>query len=1241
MSQKIGRLVCAVLFLCGGLALAPADRSQAAMAFSPALLPAWFSESPTEPGPQVEPEVLRALAAEEDSPLRVVVHLRVPDHAAPVLAQAAASEDRATARRLLADGLQAQLQASRLSLDGLLDTARAQGELLEERDLWIINGMALTARPALIRKLVASPAVAELRLDHYQQYLMPDELAVSQPLVSRSSELPWGIQRIRAAEVWETLAISGTGAVVAGVDTGVDWQHPDLHAIYRGNLGNGLALHDGSWFDAVSGGLYPYDDDGHGTHTIGSAVGNNGIGVAPGARWIGVKVLDSNGLGYDSNIHAGFQWLLAPEGDPALAPDVVVCSWGATNGSSTTFQADVAALRAAGIFPVFAAGNEGPSEGTLRSPASLPGVFAVGASDPYEAVASSSSRGPSPWGEIKPYVVAPGVGVLSTLPGGTYGFLSGTSMATPHVGGVAALLRGISSTITISAMAQVLTATAIPLSTTIPNNASGWGRIDAYAAAIAVAHPAVVSGTVRRSSGGAIVGGSVGAVPHGEMGNPAAATTDAKGIYYLSLTPGLYDLTAEAFGYTPQTRAMVPVMTDTAQVIDFSLTALPTGMVRGQITISPGTIPVTQGVTVLPVGTPVSTAVDGTGRYALSLPTGSYTLEVRGNGYRVARAAVTIPSGGTTQRNFALEPAPTLLLVDEGAWYYAGTAPYWRAALDDLGYVYAETAIRSIPVTSQTLDLDYDVVLWSSPEASPGIVGAGTLLAQYLAGGGRMLLSGQDVGYFDTGQNLYVFPQEYLVSQLAVAYVKDNAASRVLTGQGPFTGITLTIEGGDGADNQIQPDEIAVNDTDKAVQFWQYQGGQGGGLGSYICTPYRALFFSFGYEAIAEASARREVLARSLDWLMQPSASAGLTVTYAAEPHIGAPGEVVTHVVRVRHIGSAGGADAIHVSLSGNRWPSTVTPASATLAPCTSQTFTVRVTVPLTASWDESDFLTLTVHSSLVAQPLRARLHTKSPAPLLLVDDDRWYSVGPHYEAALQALNMPYDVWETGAAEDTVNGGTVLTSTLLRYPLLLWFTGYDWYEPVTEGEEAQLLFYLNQGGRLLLSGQDFIREKERPLASQMGVARWEYDRGVTDAFGVTEHPAGGTWGPVRLEYPFRDWSDVIEPDAAARIVVRGQMGHPVALGKGGKATQTWRSLFYAFPLEALPLAERTEALDRGLGWVSPLGTSTWEVTPTTPLPGGLVTAVLRLRNDGQEMFTTTLSHYLPSELELVTLHSPA
>lgn len=114
------------------------------------------------------------------------------------------------------------------------------------------------------------------------------------------------------------------------MDTGADWLYPALKFNYRGYNPHGPAKHTGKWFDPVTGYFYPFDDHGHGTHVLGIAVGHGGIRVAPGARWIAVKVLDGNGYGYDSWIHAGFQWLLAPEGDPSLAPDVVNCSWGGT-----------------------------------------------------------------------------------------------------------------------------------------------------------------------------------------------------------------------------------------------------------------------------------------------------------------------------------------------------------------------------------------------------------------------------------------------------------------------------------------------------------------------------------------------------------------------------------------------------------------------------------------------------------------------------------------------------------------------------------------------------------------------------------------------------------------------------------------------------------------------------------------------------------------------------------------------
>jgi len=1230
-----GVLVLVLLF-----ALMPVWPATARPAERQLLLPPWFVASQVPPDPQLDPALLRALSAPGDAPVRVVVLLRTSPGRASLMAVLGKIDDPLTARRMLVSGLQAQMQHSLAPLEPLLSAAKVEGDLLSKRDLWIVNGVALTARQSLIQQLAASPDVAEVRLDRKRTYLdadtSPDTVQALQ--VDRQT-ITWGVQELRAPEVWETLAISGTGTVVASVDTGVDWLHPDLYVNYKGNLGRGMVNHSGTWFDAVSGGTYPYDDDGHGSHTVGTAVGQHGIGVAPGARWIGVKVLDNNGTGFDSDIHAGFQWLLAPEGNPALAPDVVICSWGSANSGNTVFQEDIAALFAAGIFPVFSAGNEGPERASLRSPASLPGVFAVGASDPYGGVASFSSRGPSPWNEIKPYVVAPGVDIYSSMPGGTYALKNGTSMAAPHVAGVAALMRGISTTLPAATLAQVMTETAVPLSVTVPNNDSGWGRVDAYAAVMAVAHPGVVSGTVDSASGVRIADATVVAVPHGEGCRPAQASTDASGGYRLALVPATYDLTASAFGYAAQTRSRVYVVTDAVHSVDFTLIPLPAGSLEGRITVSPTGALVTDAVVIQVIGAPPTTTVDAAGQYALSLPAGSYTVEVRGRGYRVARARVTV-SESTTVQDFQLDPAPTLLFVDEGVWYYESMAPYWRAALDDLGYVYDEVLIKSAPVATDSLDLSYDVVLWSSPAGSPGLVGAGSVLTDYLEAGGRLLLSGQDIGFFDSGTGIFVFPQQYLLDHLGVRYLDDNAPSRVLTGTGPFEGLTIAIAGGDGADNQRLPDEVAVNDLDRAELVWHYVDGRGGGVGTHICTPYRALFFSFGYEAIADAATRREVMARSLDWLVEPSPLSGLTLTYEEGPRIGLPGEQITHVVRVRHVGSAGPSDTVQVTLSGNRWPARVQPGTATLTPCASQYFTVTVTIPPDAAVNETDMMSLVVSSSLLTEPLTKTLQSKTPAPLLLVDDDRWYDVEEKYQEALGTVGIPYDVWNTDLSSGLPNTGQIITDTLLRYPLLLWFTGYDWYAPVTEVEEGALLHYLDAGGRLLLSGQDFLAQELRPLAQRMGVADWSFDQQIEVAMGVTEHPAGGWWGPVTLDYPFRNWGDVVEPDREAEIIARGVLGQPVALGAEGGLTEAWRTLFYAFPVESLPLPQRTEALAHGLGWLSPVGQSTWRITPTTPLLGSYVTATLVLENDDLEIFSTVVSHSVPAELVVTEMHSP-
>lgn len=1181
--------------------------------------------------PVIEPALLHALTDGSGMPIRIITKLRAPE--LPV------NLNQANSPTAMVNALQARHEIAVAPLNSLLAEAQHQGHLLERRDLWIVRSVALTAQADLIRQLMASPAVAALRLDNYRQYVTAQPAVDAR--VTDVTTTTWGLAQIRAPEVWTTLAISGTGATVAVMDTGVDWLHPALAANYRGNLGKGLFDHNSAWFDAVSGGAYPYDDHGHGTHVAGTAVGRaagttGNIGVAPAARWIGVKVFANNGYGYDSWIHAGFQWLLAPGGNPDLAPDVASNSWSSSDGASLEFAEDIERLRQAGIVAVFATGNAGPEPESVGAPASNPGVFAVGASDPDDDVAYFSGRGLSAWGEVKPYVVGPGVHVLSALPGGIYGEKQGTSMATPHVAGLVALLRSADPTLTVAETTRIITQTAVPLTTTVPNNDSGWGRIDAFAAVAAVAHPAIVTGTVKNDNKQTVAGATIIATPLDPFGSPAQTTTASNGKYALALQASVYDLTASAFGHVPQTRRNVVAITDTVKQVDFELAALPTGTVSGRLTISGTTEPPTDTTFIIrALDTPVTTTATVSGTYSFTLPEGVFTVEVRGLGYRVARAPVAVTAGVVTLQDFEVVPAPTLLLVDEGAWYYGSQIRYWEAALDSLDYAYTNHAIKSPPDDTPTYpELSaYDVVLWSSPQGAPGLVNGSDALLSYLWHGGRLLLSGQDVAYFDGGGNsFYPVPQTYLVKQIGAQFAADNAPSRQLTGLGPFSGITVTIEGGSGADNQALPDEVAVAAPDIAGPLWQYTDGGWGGVSASVCVPHRSLFFSFGYEAIADAGQRQDVMARSLDWLTTSPVTVGVTLERTGGPAgIGLPGTQVTHTVAIRHIGYRSPRDPVTLTVKSASWPSAVTPVTVSLPACWPVEATVVVTVPEGTGSNVSDTVTLTVESTLAATSTSLALTTKTPAPVLLVDDDRWYPMEDYYTSALDAAGIPFDVWDNNDNLGGLVGERSPTPDVIQsYPVIVWFTGYDWFAPIYPVEETLLVDYLSGGGRLLLSSQDYLREHpDGPLTKRFGVLSWEEWHNPTSAYGVPDHIAGGTWGPVELEFPFRNFADAIEPVPGAHIVMRGQMGQPIAVAAGDTEART---LLYAFPLEALPLDVRTRSLSRAVDWLSPLGLSHWSITPTVPLAGDRVTHTLVLHNDAASALRATISHTLPVAL---------
>jgi subtilisin family serine protease len=305
----------------------------------------------------------------------------------------------------------------------------------------------VTGQSKLLDTIAAFPEVA--KISELRTYKIPDPIvnATSTPGIDT---VEWGVDRIRAPQVWSQFGTRGEGIVVANIDTGVQFDHPALAAKYRGRDANGAIDHNYNWFDPseVCPTAAPCDNNNHGTHTMGTMVGDDGganqIGVAPGAKFIAAKGCESSSCSDFALLSSG-EWIVAPtdlNGNnprPDLAPDIVNNSWGGL-GYDPFYEEIVQSWLAAGIFPAFSNGNSGPGCNTSGSPGMYNESYSSGAFDINNAIASFSSRGTGENGEIKPNLAAPGVNVRSSIAGGSYGNFSGTSMASPHTAGTVALI---------------------------------------------------------------------------------------------------------------------------------------------------------------------------------------------------------------------------------------------------------------------------------------------------------------------------------------------------------------------------------------------------------------------------------------------------------------------------------------------------------------------------------------------------------------------------------------------------------------------------------------------------------------------------------------------------------------------------------------------------------------------------------------------------------------------------------
>jgi serine protease AprX len=429
------------------------------------------------------------------------------------LSQAAALQTKAEKGRYVYNALLSKSQATQ---GPILRWLRARG--VEYQSFYIVNAILVKGSREIAEALAARPDVARVEGNPliHNNLPQPGPSVDSPPYLQRPDTIEPGINYTHAPQVW-ALGFTGQNIVVASADTGVRWTHNALKPHYRGWDGQN-ADHDYNWHDSIHNSVgnpcgndspFPCDDLGHGTHTTGTMVGDDGmgnqIGMAPGAKWIGCRNMDAN-TGSPARYIECMQWFLAPtqigggNPDPTKAPDITNNSWECppSEGCSTdSLQAAVEAQAAAGIMMVSAAQNSGPNCSTVQNP---PGIYAAtytaGAlSTGTDTIASFSSRGPviaDGSNRIKPDITAPGTGTRScyNTSDAAYANLSGTSMATPHISGAMALLWSAIPSLKhqITASRDALDNSAHFISSTQcgtagpPNNVYGWGRVDIFAA---------------------------------------------------------------------------------------------------------------------------------------------------------------------------------------------------------------------------------------------------------------------------------------------------------------------------------------------------------------------------------------------------------------------------------------------------------------------------------------------------------------------------------------------------------------------------------------------------------------------------------------------------------------------------------------------------------------------------------------------------------------------------------------
>ncbi len=725
-------------------------------------------------------------------------------------------------------------------------------EVADYTPLWAANAIIVKASRKQIEAIAALNSVDSIEEDRIIP--LPETTLVERNADIAEGQMAWGVKTVKADQVWSSFGVDGTGVKVGMIDTGIDPNHVDL---------KGKVLGFKDFVDADN--TTPKDGQGHGTHCAGTILGGSeegrDIGVAPGAKMYVARVFSARGAS-TANLLKAMEWMMDPDGNAKTndAPRVISNSWGSNSGTDKSFYEIIDSWRAANIFPSFAAGNAGPRAGTVGIPGGYLNTFSVGATDRGDKIASFSSRGPVKWDGKeykKPEVSAPGHGVISAKDGGGYRSLSGTSMACPHVTGIITLLYAANPNLSIDEVWALLQDTSTDLGEPGHDNSYGRGLANALSA-VGMTRASRLNGKVKGADGEPLAA----SIAYSGPGGTGTVQAGSDGKFSLAVAEGEYELTFSHWGYRSVTATVT--VGDSSEPVVQVMPSLPRGTVKGRVVNSEGQ-PVQANITVLNTPLEGLGSDAGTGEYTLSLPGGSYTLKVHARGYKVGRFEVDVVAGSNRDMDLSMDAAQPWLLVDDDGG--SNLEDYYTPLLSE-GLFHHHDVRRDGAIESVEDLAPFIGVIWFTGERSIALTSVQqTVLTRYLAQGGRLFLTGQNIA---RGIKNTAFLKTVLQSSLVADSMSIRSGVRGIDGDPISAGIEEF--GLNGPVPQQSADALgAVAGT--AKPFLQYRtlwGKRYAGV-RVETSKYRTVFLGFGLEGVNGNDTRAALAKKILEWL-RPSA---------------------------------------------------------------------------------------------------------------------------------------------------------------------------------------------------------------------------------------------------------------------------------------------------------------------------------------------------------------------------------